>query len=60
MVDKINQRFDSAIDAIRDPHKNERQMEKMKKDPLMSAGMRGFDRLKWDIQAGIDPFNKYG
>lgn len=53
-MEGINQHFDEAIDAIMDPGKHEREMEKIRKDPLMSAGIRGFERLKWNLEEGVE------
>lgn len=58
LMEEINQRFDDAIDGVRDPGKNERQMEAMRNDPLMSASLRALDRMKWDIAAGINPLER--
>lgn len=57
MIEDTNSRFDEAIDAVRDPGRHERQMKAMREDPLMAAGIRGLDRLKWNLKAGIDPFS---
>lgn len=54
----INSHFDSTIQTIMDPRKTERDMEKIRQDPLMSAGLRGFDRLKWQLQEGLDVYGK--
>jgi hypothetical protein len=41
-----------------DPKKPEREMEKIRKNPLMAAGLRGFDRLKWQMAEGINIYDK--
>ena len=56
VLDEINKRFDDAIDMIMDPNRHEREMDAIRSDPMMAAGMRGLERLKWTIAAGGDPF----
>jgi len=55
-IEAINERFDDAIQSVRDPGKHQREMAALRKDPLMSAGIRGLDNLKWRIRAGVNPF----
>ncbi len=57
MVQGINERFDEAIMTVRDPGRHNRQMRALRADPLMAAGIRGLEKLKWDIKAGKNPFN---
>jgi hypothetical protein len=54
----INSRFDGEIQKVKDPKKPERDMEKIRKNPLMAAGLRGFERLKWQMAEGIDIYGK--
>jgi hypothetical protein len=39
-----------------DPGRTERKMKAIREDPLIAAGIRGFDRLKWQLEEGIDVF----
>ena len=57
-VEAINERFDGAIQSVRDPGKHKREMAALREDPLMSAGIRGLDNLKWRIRAGVNPFKE--
>lgn len=58
LIDDINQRFDEAIETVRDPGKHERQMRAIREDPLMSASLRAMDRMRWDLASGIDPLSR--
>jgi hypothetical protein len=39
-----------------DPGKTERELKRIRETPLIAAGIRGFDRLKWQMQEGLDVF----
>jgi len=55
-IEEINRHFNQMIETVMDPDKHERQMRKIKNDPLLSAGVRGLDRLRWNMHEGIDVF----
>lgn len=48
----INDQFDQAIEKIMDPFKSQREEAAMRANPLFAAGIRGLDRLKWDLKSG--------
>lgn len=50
-IQQLNDHFDQAVDAILDPNKAEREQQELEDNPLFAAGMRGLERLKWDIEA---------
>ena len=41
-----------------DPNKHDRKIEEIKRNPLLAAGSRGFDRLKWQMAEGIDIYGR--
>lgn len=49
LIDELNDHFDKAVDAILDPHKSEREDAALRANPLFAAGMRGLEKLKWDM-----------
>lgn len=51
-IEKLNEDYDKEIDRILDPGREKREEEALMADPLMAAGIRGFERLKWDIRSG--------
>jgi DNA-binding ferritin-like protein len=48
-IEGLNQHYDGLIDQIRDPFKAERERAELMADPLMAAGMRGLEKLKWEM-----------
>lgn len=58
MVDAINKDFDAAMREITDPGYEERKEREMMANPLFAAGVRNFERMRWDLEAGLDPFAK--
>lgn len=46
---KVNESFDQAIDNVMDPGKDAREQRMMEENPLFGAGIRGLERLKWDL-----------
>ncbi|MBA2725194.1 MAG: hypothetical protein H0U53_04320 [Actinobacteria bacterium] len=50
-IEEVNRHYDEVIDEIRDPGKAEREERAVQDNPLFAAGIRGLDRLKWDLQA---------
>jgi hypothetical protein len=54
-LERINRTFQEAIERVRDPGKEEREQRALESNPLFSAGIRGLERLKWDMFGGQDP-----
>lgn len=50
----LNQHFDEAVEHVRDPGKKEREDRAFRENPLFAAGMRGLDRLKWDLGGNVE------
>lgn len=48
-IAQINEKFDEVIEHIMDPGKAEREQRELEENELFAAGMRGLDRLKWDM-----------
>jgi DNA-binding ferritin-like protein len=48
-IEELNEHYDNLIESIRDPFKAEREREELMANPLMAAGMRGLDRLRWEM-----------
>lgn len=55
MVAAINKDFDDARHRITDPGYEERAERQMMANPLFAAGIRNFERMKWDMEAGLNP-----
>lgn len=55
-IKDISEHFKNTIDEVMDPGRTERKLKAMREDPLIAAGIRGFDRLKWQLEEGIDVF----
>jgi uncharacterized protein YicC (UPF0701 family) len=51
-IEALNEEFDKLIDKILDPFKEKREQEELMANPLFAAGIRGFEKLKWDIRSG--------
>lgn len=51
-LDQINEHYDKAVMKVMDPWRAYREQREFEENPLFAAGMRGLDRLKWDLQAG--------
>ncbi len=58
MVAAINKDFDVAVREIVDPGYEDRKEREMLSNPLFAAGIRSFERMRWDLEAGLDPFAK--
>lgn len=52
-IEALNQHYDQLIESVRDPFKAEREYEELMSDPVMAAGIRGFERLRWEM--GVTP-----
>lgn len=50
-IERLNEHFDNALDAIMDPGKAAREAEELANNPLFAAGSRGLERLKWDLHS---------
>lgn len=57
-IEEINGFYTSEIDKIMDPGKHDRKMEEIKSNPLLAVGLRGFERLKWQLEEGFDVMGK--
>lgn len=58
LIEEIGRGFDEEIAKITDPfgEQEEIAIEKLMENPLYAAGIRSFERMRWDMESGLDPF----
>ncbi len=59
-IEQINSSFDEQRARIEDPEglAEKEAVEKLMEIPVYAAGIRAFENMKWDMEAGINPLDR--